>query len=207
MNKDDYAMMKVRQDLATAFVNKIGEMKVQDLDLLPAIIDYVKTGDISVFKEYERWHFTKTNEEKLEQSRNSQEELEKQKANYERFYVDYCRYVEDYNKWRKEIVQQEWLQEQESVGDDIGVQDLARFIEEKGFNNGYNKKLYVRDDNGKLRPVKALTTFNKRANTTVAVMELGDSIFKLQSPPRMDEFTRRKRGLDYLPCDPRDIPF
>ena len=39
MNKDDYAMMKVRQDLATAFVNKIGEMKVQDLDLLPAIID------------------------------------------------------------------------------------------------------------------------------------------------------------------------
>ena len=81
-----------------------------------------------------------------------------------------------------------------------------RFIEEKGFNNGYNKKLYVRDDNGKLRPIKALTTFNKRANTTVAVMELGDSIFKLQSPPRMDEFTRRKRGLDLI-NDLLDSPF
>lgn len=49
MNKDEYTQMKVRHDIAQAFIDKLGTVSPEDFELIPAIDDYVKTGDKDFF--------------------------------------------------------------------------------------------------------------------------------------------------------------
>ena len=49
MNKDDYAKMKMRQDIAKAFIDKLDTVNVEDIGLIPAIEDYIMTGDKDFF--------------------------------------------------------------------------------------------------------------------------------------------------------------
>lgn len=64
MNKDDYAKMKVRQDIAKAFIDKLDTVNVEDIGLIPAIEDYIMTGDKDFFEDYMAFRKIKDSEEK-----------------------------------------------------------------------------------------------------------------------------------------------
>ena len=62
MNRDDYAMMKSREEIAKAFIDKMANVSVNDIGLIPALMDYIQTGNKKMFDEYNDFHFIKTQE-------------------------------------------------------------------------------------------------------------------------------------------------
>ena len=63
MNKDEYAQMKARQDVVNAFLGKLDTVNEESLGLIPAIVDYIKTGDWNCFEEYKKFRAIKDSEE------------------------------------------------------------------------------------------------------------------------------------------------
>ena len=45
MNKDDYAMLKARQEIVKAFMDKLDKTSMGEASIIPALMDYVQTGN------------------------------------------------------------------------------------------------------------------------------------------------------------------
>lgn len=63
MNKDKYATMMARKEIVRDFISKMDSVSVKDVSLIPALMDYVETGNKGMFDEYCDFHFIKTSEE------------------------------------------------------------------------------------------------------------------------------------------------
>ena len=117
MDKDKFAMMKQRETIAKAFIDKMDKATVNDLGLIPAIVEYVKTGNIAPFEEYNKFHFIMTTEAKAERL----------------------------HEWRKGIFAK--LDEDIQSGQWITLNDIKDIItkmEESGMRQMKQRKLYVK---------------------------------------------------------------
>jgi hypothetical protein len=176
MNKDDYAKMKVRQDIATSFIDKIDKIEMQDLDLLPALLKYVENGNLSAFEEYKQWHFYKTLEERLSDLHYKTEEakvdFEKTKDTYDRVKEEYEKYADDYRKWREKFIKQ--IDTLGGCG--VYLNEIIDFAKERNLDN-LRRLLFV-SVAGKLHAVQSVTMVNNHI-----VLSLHVDNIRFQTPP------------------------
>ena len=110
MDKDEFLKLKLRENFVKAMLDKISLMSIDDFQLIPALEEYVLTGNKEMFCEFYRFHSNMDMKEKvklLESERNELVEkqqsvkdfLEKEK---EAFKV----YIDDYEKWWNSTMKQ-----------------------------------------------------------------------------------------------------
>ena len=193
MNKDDYAMMKIRQEIVGTFIEKLEKVNIGDAGLIPALIDYIQTGDKKMFEEYNEFR-TKTSEEKLKHLEMVSDELARQISSKERVIID--------QRSRLERAQTEYMEYNKKIDDYyIRMGQLAKEIDEKfpntvttrlgglqnyisdtieKYHNSCLTKLYVKVGD-KLSAINGFTFTDERK----AILEVGDTIDLIPPKPRI----------------------
>jgi chromosome segregation ATPase len=85
MQKDEYAMMKARQEIVKAFIDKLESASMGDVNIIPALMDYIQTGNREMFEDYRLYLETTTVEQRIEKAKLSAtraENLAKEAADY-----------------------------------------------------------------------------------------------------------------------------
>lgn len=85
--RKDFAQKNVRKEVVTSFINKLEKADIADIGLIPALIDYIDTGDSSMFEEYNKFREMSDAEEKAKEMERrktfAQERYEEEKSYYE----------------------------------------------------------------------------------------------------------------------------
>ena len=179
MSRDDYASMKARQDVVTAFINKLEKAEMNDINLIPALLDYVNTGDRSLFNEYNKFRNlfyakkkAKDMEEQLAKAKANAESLEAELEETERQIEEYRNNIRDvflkYREWVKEMRNVEIIDAPQAEYPNMkALRDFAQTCIDSS-PNGYNRKLWIKEGN-KMRTVTAILFDGKKA-----VIEISD---------------------------------
>lgn len=172
MNRDEFARMKARQDIVTAFINKLEKADMKDIDIIPALMEYVNTGDYAMFDEYNNFHKMTDTEKKAkkmeERMTEAQADLESRKAEWEktqRLAEDYRSKINDaifkYQQWVKEM--RETVIKENPQAEYPNMESLRDFaqicIDESP--NGYQRKLWMKEGD-KMRTVTAILFDGKK---------------------------------------------
>lgn len=173
MDRDEFARMKARQDIVTAFINKLEKAEMSDINLIPALMDYVNTGDRSLFDEYNNFRNVTDTEKKAkrmeERLTEAQADLESRKAEWEKTQ----RLAEDYRSKINDAIfkYQQWVREmRETTIKDIpqaeypsmkALRDFAQICIDES-PNGYQRKLWMKEGD-KMRTVTAILFDGKKA--------------------------------------------
>ena len=184
-------MMKQRETIAKAFIDKMDKATVNDLGLIPAIVEYVKTGNIAPFEEYNKFHFIMTTEAKAERLQHSEELLktieEVERRNNE-YREQYEKFKNELHEWRKGIFAK--LDEGIRAGQWVTLKDIKDIItkmEESGMRQMKQRKLYVKIGD-EIKRVDGITIADNKA-----IMEVGETLSFVTEAPHapgitMDEF-------------------
>lgn len=166
MNRDDFAKMKVRQDIAKAFIEKLEKVDTKDVGLIPALMDYIESGNKKMFDEYNEFHFMLDTQAKKERLQDTQklvetiEEVEKQNEDYRKAYDQW---VKEYQEWR--LKQMKAINDGIEFQDHLWVRDLCNFLEEYREKDEYfgQRKLYVKVEDKILRVDSITLTDSNKA--------------------------------------------
>jgi len=149
---------KFRKVIVSKFLDKLGNVELKDADILPAMEDYVNTGNREMFEEFRMFHDNKDIQDKIEWLEERRKQLEADKAELEEAierdeaYIDeavkeyktymekYKEFFKDYTTWRKDIMEQ--LDGEKSV---FGLTwgNIKNYIADKEKKGWNNKFLYV----------------------------------------------------------------
>ena len=185
MNKDDYAMMKIRQEIVGTFIEKLEKVNIGDVGLIPALIDYIQTGNQEMFEEYNK--FRKMNDkDKLEMletlnddisSRISEKTKELERARSE--YVDYAKQIDDYYIKNGELAMEIDEKYPNTQTTTLGL--LQNFISEaiKRKHNNCLSKLYIKIGD-KLSAINGFTFIDEGK----AILEVGKTLDINITPPK-----------------------
>ena len=166
MDRDAFARMKARQDIVTAFINKLDKADMDDIDLIPALMDYVNTGDRTMFDKYNNFR-------KVTDAENRAKDMELRiadaKERYEKLKAEYARVDKQAEEYRSQVNKiiseyQDWVHNlRKTVADEHpqkaypnmkALQEFAqKCIDESP--NGYQRKLWLKDGN-KMKTVTAI---------------------------------------------------
>ncbi len=185
MNKDDYAMMKIRQEIVGTFIEKLEKVNIGDAGLIPALIDYIQTGNQEMFEEYNK--FRKMNDkDKLEMletlnddisSRISEKTKELERARSE--YMDYAKQIDDYYIKNGELAMEIDEKYPNTKTTTLGL--LQNFISEaiKRKHNNCLSKLYIKIGD-KLSAINGFTFIDEGK----AILEVGKTLDINITPPK-----------------------
>lgn len=185
MNQYDYAMLKVRQQIVAAFIEKLDQVNVNDVGLIPALIDYIQTGNQEMFEEYNK--FRKMNDkDKLEMletlnddisSRISEKTKELERARSE--YMDYAKQIDDYYIKNGELAMEIDEKYPNTKTTTLGL--LQNFISEaiKRKHNNCLSKLYIKIGD-KLSAINGFTFIDEGK----AILEVGKTLDINITPPK-----------------------
>ena len=185
MNKDDYAMMKIRQEIVGTFIEKLEKVNIGDAGLIPALIDYIQTGNQEMFEEYNK--FRKMNDkDKLEMletlnddisSRISEKTNELEKARSE--YRDYAKQIDDYYIKNGELAMEIDEKYPNTKTTTLGL--LQNFISEaiERKHNNCLSKLYIKIGD-KLSAINGFTFIDEGK----AILEVGKTLDITITPPK-----------------------
>lgn len=149
---------KFRKVIVSKFLDKLGNVELKDADILPAMEDYVNTGNREMFEEFRMFHDNKDIQDKIEWLEERRKQLEADKAKLEEAierdeaYIDeavkeyktymekYKEFFKDYTAWRKCIIEQS-----DGVKSVFGLKwgEIKKFIADKEKNGWCNKLVYV----------------------------------------------------------------
>lgn len=189
MDRDDFARMKARQDIVTAFINKLEKADMSDINLIPALMDYVNTGDRTLFDEYNNFRKVTDTEKKAKEM---EERLTEAQANLKSREAEWEKTQRLSNEYRSKINDaifkyQQWLQEmrettvkenpQAEFPNMKALRDFAQICIDES-TNGYQRKLWLKDGD-KLKTVTAILFDGKKA-----VMEVGEPTTILTPVPK-----------------------
>jgi hypothetical protein len=76
MQKDEYAMMKARQEIVKAFMDKLDKTSMGESSIIPALMDYVQTGNRKLFDDYRMYLETTTIEERIKRAEEANAQVE-----------------------------------------------------------------------------------------------------------------------------------
>ena len=76
MQKDQYAMLKARQEIVKAFIDKLESASMNDVSIIPALMDYIQTGNREMFDDYRMYLETTTIEERIRKAEAAAAEVE-----------------------------------------------------------------------------------------------------------------------------------
>ena len=165
--------MKARQEIVTAFINKLEKADIADVDLIPALMDYVSTGDRTMFDEYNQFRKMADTERRAKEMELRAQDAKKRLADMEEQYRKTDKQADDLRSQIMQIIgkYQSWLHElrhtaeaenpQRSYPNMKALRDFAQACIDST-PNGYQRKLYIMDGN-KLKPVTAILSDGKKA--------------------------------------------
>ena len=179
MDRDEFARMKARQDIVTAFINKLEKAEMKDIDLIPALMEYVNTGDYAMFDEFNNFHKMTDTEKKAkemeERQTKAQADLESLKARLkeaEDKAEEYRGKISDaifkYHQWVRDLRATTTKENPQAEFPNMkALRDFAQLCMDES-PNGYQRKLWLKDGE-KMKTVTAILFDGKKA-----VMEVGE---------------------------------
>ena len=179
MDRDEFARMKARQDIVTAFINKLEKAEMKDIDLIPALMEYVNTGDYAMFDEFNNFHKMTDTEKKAkemeERLTKAQADLESLKARLkeaEDKAEEYRGKISDaifkYHQWVRDLRATTTKENPQAEFPNMkALRDFAQLCMDES-PNGYQRKLWLKDGE-KMKTVTAILFDGKKA-----VMEVGE---------------------------------
>lgn len=179
MDRDDFARMKARQDIVTAFINKLEKADMKDIDLIPALMEYVNTGDYAMFDEFNNFHKMTDTEKKAKELKErltiAQADLESLKARLketEDKAEEYRGKISDaifkYHQWVRDLKATTTKENPQAEFPNMkALRDFAQLCMDES-PNGYQRKLWLKDGE-KMKTVTAILFDGKKA-----VMEVGE---------------------------------
>lgn len=179
MNRDDFARMKARQDIVTAFINKLEKAYMKDIDLIPALMEYVNTGDYAMFDEFNNFHKmtdtekkAKETEERLTKAQADLESLKARLKEAEDKAEEYRGKINDaifkYHQWVRDLRATTTKENPQAEFPNMkALRDFAQLCMDES-PNGYQRKLWLKDGE-KMKTVTAILFDGKKA-----VMEVGE---------------------------------
>lgn len=193
MNRDDYAKMKARQEIIVASINKLEKATVEDVELIPALCEYINTGDYKMFKEFRQFHNMKEKEKKIEEHNIYVEsQMERYKASSKNFdllkklLISECaklrKYLEDYNEYINST--EKLLDNNDCIKRNTrSLKSLFDFLNNDAKELvSKNNVLYVYVD-GKLRVVRNIEILNGKDKSRVVLsLSEDDCILQHRSP-------------------------
>ena len=113
MNKEQNLIM-ARQEIVRLFISKMDSVSMKDVGVIPALMDYVMTGDTETFEDYYDFHFIKSVEEKnyeieyakekREDIRMAKDSIKKAQLSLDKCRESYNKAVDDYMKWKNDVL-------------------------------------------------------------------------------------------------------
>ena len=150
MDKDQYAMMQMRQTIVGKYLDKLEKVESKDIELIPALIEFIEKGNKERFEKYRQF----CEEYELQEK---EERLEKYKKN-----LGY--YEEVYRKQYEKLKEMRLLISQ--INDDYNdyvptgtFNALFKFLEKNEISMG--KQIYVLVD-GKIHKVTSVREADKK---------------------------------------------
>lgn len=134
MQKDEYAMMKARQEIVKAFIDKLESASIGDVNIIPALMDYIQTGNREMFEDYRLYLETTTVEQRIEKAKQAAARVEERAIES----ADYAERQVQWHKERKERADKEWKKIDEEL------QNINQTIEEK--QKAYKEKMQAYRD-------------------------------------------------------------
>ena len=202
MNRDDYAMMKSREEIAKAFIDKMGNVSVNDIGLIPALMDYIQTGNKKMFDEYNDFHFIKTQGERQKKLQDSEELAKTIDAvihKNEEYMQGYKLFAEEFRKWRYEVFAN--IDADCPTKDCATIGDIEKVIgkmRSSGMKNVTQRKLYILID-GKIKSAKTITLNDDNK----AVIEAGTDMTFVTPAPHDQMISRHEFEVLYNMQRPR----
>ena len=196
MNRDDYAMMKSREEIAKAFIDKMGNVSVSDIGLIPALMDYIQTGNKKMFDEYNDFHFIKTQEERQKKLQDSEELAKTIDAvihKNEEYMQGYKLFAEEFQKWRQEVFVK--MDADCPTKDCATIGDIEKVIDQmrrSGLKNISQRKLYILIGD-KLRNIDTITLNDDNK----AVIEVGRHLTFVTQAPHAPTMSREEFEVLY----------
>jgi hypothetical protein len=193
MNKDDYAKMKIRESIANSFIEKLKEVKTEDIELIPALEDYIISGNRELFGEYLKFHAIKDNIEKHERLVEAMERVKDTESKYKQSMMYYERIKREYV---------DWIQEFNKTFDNdypnitsIHLDELYKFLAKTLASGRKRRLLFVRMGD-KLYSADCLTLVDEKK----AVIELRDGEHTFLPPKKTERmaFISNRKGFELI---------
>ena len=155
MDKDKYLEWKLREKLL-AMIDASNLIKsVDDLQLIPALEDYVRTGNREMFDEYCKFHSCMEEKEKIIKAEAEKDETVKRQQSVKDFLEKekeaFKVYIDDYEKWWKCTIN--------TINDEYSLKTIKKVLEldiaQKAMEGKKCCYLYV-NDGEKLRGVNRI---------------------------------------------------
>jgi hypothetical protein len=180
MQKDEYAMLKARQEIVKAFIEKLESASIEDVSLIPALMDYVQTGDRSMFEEYNKFRAAKSEEERRKFQNYVEKMLkenDEQRDRIDEYKKEYTDYITKYNAWLKEVCFK-MDEDTPQIGRTFGA--IIKFINERAeSSSSWRERVFYVRIGDKLHNVKDIEFVNHKA-----VLTLGSLSTMLPSKPQ-----------------------
>lgn len=153
MNKDKYAAMMARKEIVKDFISKMDSVSVKDVSLIPALMDYIETGNKGMFDEYLDFHFIKDEEKKICELNDSNARIEdKMKClnntieAYKKVKADYYIATEDFRNWRHDVLSQvdtdTNCSNADAIKEFLSVIDSMKYLEKRKVYVVVDDKMY-----------------------------------------------------------------
>lgn len=187
MDKDEFLKLKLRENFVKAMLDKISLMSIDDFQLIPALEEYVLTGNKEMFCEFYRFHSNMDMKEKiklLESERNELVEKSQSVINsHEKEQELYDGYVENYKKWVDTVMKK--LDDFDSLKfTHVTLKDLRSFLERNKDAVNELSCLYVKDGE-KLKSVGRVEIIQYNGKYRVVLSSHSDAWFFSPRRPQL----------------------
>ena len=147
MERDEYLLLKCRQEIAKSIIDKIDTVSINDVGLIPAIVDYIQTGNIELFEEYHKFHFltdAQSKETTLAESEKLMEIFKENQLKREKYLEEIREFGLKFCSWRDSVINE--LDENVESKECFDLKDLMNFAQEikDSGKTVYNRAVYVK---------------------------------------------------------------
>lgn len=150
MDKDAYARMQMRQTIVGKYLDKLAKVESKDINLIPALIDYIETGNKEMFDLFLQFCDEYDLQQKEERLRIFQKNLDYYEESYKSQY--------DRMKQMRKLISD--LDDVYRDYSPVGTYNaLFRYLEKNNLNTG--KQMFVLVD-GKIHKITSLREVEKK---------------------------------------------
>lgn len=207
----DSVKLKARMQLATAMLTQMGTTSMADLDMLPAIYDWVETGDTDLFSAYKNFKelhklenktddLKKAIEERRKEISADTEELHKLEEDFNALAEEVQSRFEEREKKMEEILQRTYGDCITDCNCVVSFKVLAKYFEEHNLNE--QKGLYM-IEGGKVVPIVDILQDPKTGKLIIHGQEVLDDRQDEELYKKLDTIKGKKYRLSMKYYEPQ----
>ena len=191
MTRDEYAKFKAREEIAHKILDKINVVESSDIDIIPAIMDFVQTGNVDLFEKYKKFRLATTHEkeELLKKGEEIEVLLQEYKQRRSECLKELRLYAIEFDKWQRDF-REKMRSEVEREGSDLlAMKKIIDKVKDSG-KNVSNRTIYVKVGD----ELKIVRNISMTENFKVILETEHDSCFDVAYPRRLCALFREADG-------------